>query len=172
MKTQKLRSMVLLAGAVTLFGIGAAHAAVQTVTSSIKFLADIAVSMNITPNFGSVKAGQAGTYVLSTAGTVTASGGGVKEGGSPAAGSYTITGSSSQAINITDGNYVANGASTPSAAKCKYGAGSEVSCTNLNVAAPGAGGTILLVGLTVTTTALGADNQTDHPAFDLTVVYQ
>jgi hypothetical protein len=172
MKMHQLRSMALVSSAAILFGVGAANAAVQTVTSTIKFVTDIAISMNATPNFGAVKALQAGTYVLNTAGTVTASGGGVKEGGTPAAGSYTITGSGSQAITITSGNYANSGASTPSAATCKYGTGSEVACTNVSAAAPTTGGTVLLVGLTVTTNASGADSQIDHPAFDLTVVYQ
>ena len=172
-RMHKFRTMVLVAGASTLFGIGGAYAAVQTVTASIKFLADLSWTQVATPNFGYVKALQAGTYALDTAGVVTPSGGGVLMGGTPVAGNYTIKGSGTQLINVTDSNYVANGASTPSLGRCKYGLGAEVSCTAMNgLAAPTGAGTAMLVGLTVVTTALGADNQLDSPHFDLTVVYQ
>ena len=173
MKFSKFRTVALLACATTLMGAGSAFALTQTVTASIKFLSDLTVTPVASPNFGYVKAGQAGVYALNTAGTLTPSGGGVVEGGTPVVGNYLIKGSASQLINITDGNYVANGASTPSAGRGKYGAGAEVACTGMNgLAAPGAAGTTLLVGLTITTTAAGVDNQTDTPHFDLTIVYQ
>jgi hypothetical protein len=169
-KPGRPRNLVLLIVAMIVLGAGTAWA-VTTVTSTIKFVTDLSVATVASPNLGYVKAGVTGTYALDTTGAVTAGGTGVKEGGVPAAGHYTITGSASQAININDGNYVVSGASTPSLARCRYGAGAETSCTNLNVAAPG-GGTALFVGLTVTTSAAGADNQTDSPKFDLTIVYQ
>ena len=166
------RNFVLLIAAMIVLGAGAAWAATTTVTATLKFLTDLTVTTNNGPNFGYVKAATVGTYVLSTAGVLTPSGGGVSEGGVPAAGSYTIKGSGTQLINISDGNYVAVGASTPTAGTCKYGGAASGTCNQAGLAAPGAGGTTLLVGLTVTTSAAGADNQTDTPHFDLTIVYQ
>jgi hypothetical protein len=166
----KFRSMALLAAA-TVFGLGSAYAAVQTVTATIKFFSDITITQNAAPNFGYVKAGKAATYILSTAGAVR--GTGIRESGTPAAGSYTISGSGSQTINISSGNFVASGDSTPSAPTCKYGGASPATCTQAGLAAPtGIWGTTLLVGLTVTTAGAATDGQTDTPAFDLTIVYQ
>jgi hypothetical protein len=167
MKIRQLNSLILVAFVSIISGIGGAYAATQTVTATIKFLSDLTITQTTAPNFGYVKAATAATYVLSTAGAVT---GGTSEGGAPAAGSYTLAGSATQLINISAGGYTANGASTPSLATCKYNgvaiAGAD--CTGAGLAASGP----LLVGLTVTTTAAGADGVTNTPSFTLTVVYQ
>lgn len=172
MKVAELGKIALVAAAFTLFGVGAVYAATTTVTATIKFVSDLTITLVTAPNFGYVQAATAGTYALDTAGVVTPSGGGVLEGGTVAAGNYLIKGSASQAITINTNGYTASGASTPSAARCKYGAGAEVACTGVAGAAPGAAGTTLLVGLTVTTTNAGADGATNTPSFTLSVVYQ
>lgn len=172
MRAAEIGKITLVAAAFTLFGVGAAYAATTSVTATIKFVSNLTITQNTAPNFGYVQTATAGVYTLNTSGTVTPSGGGVTQGGSPAAGNYTIAGSASQAITISTSGYTASGASTPSAATCKYGAGSEVACTSVAGAAPGAGGTTLLVGLTVTTTNAGTDGTTNTPSFSLTVVYQ
>jgi hypothetical protein len=172
MKPSKLRTMALLVSASTLLGIGAAYADVVSVQSSIRFLTHLAFGTISAPNFGDVQAATAGTYVLDTSGGVTATGLGVKEGGTPAAGSYTITGSTHQAFNISAGNYSPNGGtSTPSLATCKYNgvAVAGADCTGTGLTAGAA--LPLLVGLTVVTTG-AADNVTETPKFDLTIVYQ
>jgi len=170
MKPCKFRALALLVTASTLLGIGSAYAAVQTVTSTIKFFSDLSFTFVASPNLGYGKAGTAGTYILSTAGVVT--GTGVSEGGVPAAGNYLIKGSGTQAINLTSGNPVVSGDSTPSAFTCKYGAAASGTCTQAGLAGPGAAGTTLLIGLTVTAAGASVDGQTDTPKFDLTVVYQ
>jgi hypothetical protein len=174
-KPGRPRNLVLLIAAMIVLGAGTAWA-VTTVTAKLTFVTDLTVTTNNGPVFGYVKAATIGTYVLSTGGVVTPSGGGVLEGGTgvnaPAAGSYTIKGSGSQLINISDGNYQANGSSTPSAGTCKYGGAASGSCNQAGLAAPTAVGTTLLVGLQVNTSAGGVDGTTDSPHFDLTVVYQ
>jgi len=162
-----------LFAAVVLLGIGAAYAATTTVTATIKFLSDLSITVVSQPNFGYVKAGQIGTYVLDPlTGLVTASGGGVVEGGTTNAGVYTITGSASDTINISASGYTVSGASTPSAANCSYNGGAEVAnCAITAGVAPGAGKT-LKVGLQIATTAAGVDNTSNTPSFTLTVVYQ
>lgn len=172
MRAAEIGKIALVAAAFTLFGVGAVYAATTTVTATIKFVSDLTITQNTAPNLGYVQAATAGVYTLSTAGTVTPSGGGVTQGGPAAAGNYTIRGSASQAITISTSGYTASGASTPSAATCKYGAGSEVACTSVAGAAPTTTGTTLLVGLTVTTTNAGTDGTTNTPSFSLTVVYQ
>jgi hypothetical protein len=161
-----------MAGAAALFGISGAYASTQVVTATIKFLTHLAITTVTSPNFGYVEAATAGTYTLNTAGLVTASGVGLKEGGVEAAGHYLIKGSTSQAINISTSGYTVSGASTPSAATCKYGAGVETACDGgIAGAAPTAGGTSVLIGLKIVTTG-GVDGTTDTPSFTMAVVYQ
>lgn len=171
MKPCKFRALALLVTASTLLGMGGAYAATQTVTATIKFFSDITITPVTAPNLGYVKALTAATCVLSTAGIVT---GCTSEGGTPAAGSYTIKGSGTALINLSASGYTVSGASTPSLATCKYNgvAVAGADCTGTGLTAPGAGGLPLLIGLTVATTALGADGQTDTPSFTLNVVYQ
>lgn len=170
----KIRTIALLSAASIMIGMGSAYAATTTVTSTIKFITDLSVTEVTPPNFGYAKAGAAGTYILKTDGTIDAASTGTPEGGTLAAGDYTITGSASQAINISVGNYVADGASTPSAATCNYNSAGEVPCTDASMtgaAAPGAG-TDLKLGLTVTAAGGSTDGEVDHPKMDLTVLYQ
>ena len=178
MKPCKFRALALLVTASALLGAGGAYAATTVVTASIKFLSDVTISaLSPQPSFGNVKALTVGTYVLSTAGTVTPSGGGVLEGGSPHAGSTTITASAGNAINIFASGYT-NGvtdATVPSAATCNYNGAGEVPCgtagTPMAIAAPVASAT-MLVGLTVLTTVTATSGTTDNPSFTLNVVYQ
>jgi len=172
MQTKKILMTSVIVVTAALAGVGGAYAATQTVTATIKFLTDLTIAQVTAPNFGYVKAAQVGTYVLDTTGAITPSGGGVVEGGVPAAGNYLIKGSGSQIINISTGGYTVSGASTPSAATCKYGAGAAAACTLVGQAAPTAGGTTLLMGLQIATTAAAIDGQTDTPSLTLTVVYQ
>ena len=167
-------SLILVCGVAIFTGGIAAYAANTTVTSSIKFLSDLTIGTTNGPNFGDVKAATVGTYVLSTAGIVTASGGGIIEGRTPQAGNYTITVSKGGLINIFANNYLAaGGSSTPKLATCTYKgvAVAGPDCTGTGLAPPGAS-SALVVGLTVTTTAGGLDGVTDHPTFTMNVVYQ
>ena len=133
---------------------------------------DIPLSINTVSNinFGTVKAGQAGTYVMSPAGDITPSVGGVLEGGTTAAGQLTIIGSTTQAITISDDNYINNNGVTISNAKGSY-AGGTAKALPFNAAAPGAG-TTLMLGVKVHADGTQASGATATPTFDVTVVYQ
>jgi len=141
-------------------------------TATIGFDKALSFSAVTGINFGYAKAATVGTYVMSTTGTVTASGGGVLEpGGTTAVGSVTIGGSTSQGITISVGNYVANSGVTPSLATGKYGAGANDAAFPMNVAAPGAG-TVLKLGVQVVASGTQTNGTTATPTFDVTVVYQ
>lgn len=160
--------------ALALFGIliaGAAHATTQSMTANIKFDAPLSQTKTSDIQFGAVKAGQAGSYILSTSNAVTPSGGGVWLYGSPTAGSITVAGSPTNSVTVSTGNYVANGGVTPSAATCKYGTGAAAACdAGLSVAAPGAA-TPLLVGVTVVADGTQTAGFTANPSFTVSIVY-
>jgi hypothetical protein len=84
----------------------------------------------------------------------------------------TISGSTTQGITISVGNYVANSGVTPSLATGKFGAaGANDASFPMNVGPPGAG-TVLKLGVTVVANGTQTDNTTATPTFDVTVVYQ
>jgi len=150
----------------------AAHAVTQTVTANIAFGTPITFGGTPAIQFGTVRALTAETYNIDTAGTVTANTSPTNIlYGTTSAASMTISGSTTQAINITANNYQANGNVTPSAAVCRYNAGTAAACSTLTAqTAPGAS-TALLVGVTVAATAVPIDGATAAPTFDIVVVY-
>ena len=133
-----------------------ASAATQVLSSSVNFITPVSISVNNAPNFGNVGFSTTATYVLSTAGAVTASGAGsaIYSGITPVAGSLKITGSATQGITISTGTYTVSNGVTPSAATCKYNGGAVVTACDAGFAgtAPGAN-TTLLVGLTIATSS-------------------
>lgn len=161
-----------LAIAVTgVMAAGAAHAATQSVNANIKFDTPLALTKNNDIQFGTVKAGQAGTYVIDTSNAVTASSGGVWLYGTPAAGYLTVAGSTTNAVTVTTSGYTASNGVTPSAATCKYGTGAAAACdSGLSVAAPGTS-TPLLVGVQVVADGSQAAGSTATPSFTVAVVY-
>lgn len=149
-----------------------AQAATQSVTANVTFDAALTLTKVSDINFGIVKASTAGTYVISTAGVVTPSGGGVVVGGTPAAGNITIAGSTTQTVAISTGSYVANAGVTPSAATCAYNGGASTACDTPLTAqtAPGAGKTLKL-GVTAVSNGTSAAGTTAAPTFTVTVIY-
>ncbi len=152
---------------------GGAYAATQSVTANMSF--DSVLTLNKTQdiNFGVVAALTGGTYVISTAGAVTPSNGGVVVGGTPAAASITVTGSATQTVAINTQSYSANNGVTPSAATCNYGGTAIANCDagDTGLAAPGAGGRTLTVGVTATVDGTQAAGSTAAPTFDVVVIY-
>ena len=149
-----------------------AWAATQSVTANIAF--DTPLSMNKTSDidFGTVTASNASTYRISTAGAVsTVTGTGTSISGSPHAASITLSGSSSQLMNISAGLYTANNGVTPSNASCAYNGGASGACSIIGAAAPGAGKT-LLVGVDVAADGTQAAGTSAAPTFTITAVYQ
>ncbi|MGB9154521.1 MAG: hypothetical protein WCD70_15705 [Alphaproteobacteria bacterium] len=168
MKISKYALVIVTTG---VMAAGAAYAATQNVTANIKFDTPLSLTKNNDIQFGTVKAAQAGTYVISTSNVVTASSGGVWLYGTPTAGSISVAGSTSTTVTVSTGSYAANGGVTPSAATCKYGAGAAVACdSGISVAAPGAS-TPLLIGVQVVADGSQAAGSTATPSFTVSVIY-
>ena len=170
-----MRTKLLIAAlAIAITGLANTHAAfsaTQSVTANIRFDTPMTLNKTADINFGSVTAGSASTYRISTAGAVsTVSGTGAYIFGTTQAASITISGSSSQTMNISVGGYTAQGGATPSNARCAYNGGAEQVCTYAAAAAPAAG-KILLVGADVAADGTQAAGATATPSFTVTVVY-
>jgi hypothetical protein len=174
----KFMSKILLTVAAVVFlSAGPAHAqanqsATQTVTVNMAFDTPVSITGTPTIQMGTVQAGVAETYTISTAGLVTAAGNSTRIlYGSKSAANLTIIGSLTQAISINANNYNANGNVTPSAATCNYNSTGSAGCSTLTtVAAPGAGKT-LLVGVTAAASSAPSAGATASPTFDIVVTY-
>jgi len=152
---------------------GIAYAATQSVTANATFDSALTLTKNNDINFGTLKALTSGTYVISTAGVVTPSAGGVVINGTPNAGSITITGSATQTVAISTGSYVADAGVTPSAATCNYNGSPIANCDTggTGLTAPGGGGKTLLLGVQIVADGTQTAGSTAAPTFVVTVVY-
>jgi len=153
--------------------IGQALAATQSVTASASFDDPLTVTKDADISFGILKAATSGTYVITPSGSLTASNGGVAIGGAPTYGKITISGSATQTISVRTGSYVANSGVVPSAATCVY---SGVAITNCDagassLTAPGSGGKVLTLGLTIAADGTQTAGSTATPSFVVTVLY-
>jgi hypothetical protein len=161
----------LLAGVAAIALISSnALAVTQSVTANIAFDTPLGISKVADINFGTVKAGVADAYTITTAASISHTGSGATVYGTPAAGNLSITGSTTQTIVISVGSYSASGGVTPSAATCNYNGGGAGTCALSGQAAPGAGKTLLL-GVTATVDGTQAAGATAAPTFVVTVVY-
>ncbi|MFA6280522.1 MAG: DUF4402 domain-containing protein [Bdellovibrionales bacterium] len=167
------KKYLALAFVASLLASGGAYAATQSVTANMSFDSLLTLTKNNDISFGTVGALTAGTYVISTAGVVTPSGGGVVVGGTPVSGQITITGSASQTVSISTGTYTTNNGVTPSAATCSYNAGASTACDTplTGLAAPTGVGKILRLGVTAAVDGTQAANTAAAPTFVVTVVY-
>ena len=167
------KKYLALAIAAGVLAAGGAHAATQSVTANMAFDALLTLTKNNDINFGTVAALTSGTYTISTAGVVTPTLGGIVIGGTPAAGQITITGSATQTISISTGAYVANNGVTLSGATCGYNGAAGVACDTplTGLAAPGAGGRILRLGVQAAADGTQAAATSAAPTFTVTVIY-
>ncbi len=150
---------------------GDAFAASQLVTSSISFGgAPATIVVNNTLDFGAVEAGTTGTYTVSTTGSLSSSGPGIPEGGTPSAAHITISGSLTQTIDITESNAVDDNGVHLANFNCDYNGSGSGACNFSDVTAPGTG-KVLLVGADAVVSGSPADGITAHPTFDITVNY-
>ena len=149
---------------------GGSYASTQSVTAALTFDAALTISDATGIDFGSLLAQQEGTYTILPTGELSASNGGVVLGASAQAGSITISGSTTQAIDISAENYSSSQGVTPSDATCLYDGGTVMPCDLDSAAAPGTG-KILLVGLTVDVDGTQEVNSTATPTFDIVVNY-
>jgi len=157
------------------FAVSNANAITQSISATVTFLTPLSITTVVNANFGYVTAAVASTvYALDTANTVTVtSGPGASVGGTPASASMKILGSATQTIDISVGGYTTDHTVVPSLAVCKYGGASQVLCTDATMtgaAAPGAAGTTLGLGMTITAANV-ADGTVATPSFTVTVVY-
>lgn len=166
-KTLKLGLIAALAVSSAPLGV---YAATQSVTANIAFDTPLTLTKVADINFGTVSAGVADTYTITTAGVVTAAATGQMLFGTPAAGNISIAGSSTQTINISVGSYTANNGVTPANATCNYNAAGAGTCALNGVAAPGAGKTLLL-GVQAVVDGTQAAGSSAAPTFTVTVVY-
>lgn len=170
-----MRTKLLIAAlAIAIPGIAiapAAFSATQSVTANIRFDTPMTLNKTADINFGSVTAGSASTYRISTAGAVsTVSGTGAALFGTTQAASITIAGSPTQTLNISVAGYTTQGGVTPSNARCAYNGGAEQACSYAAAAAPAAG-KVLLVGADVAADGTQVAGATATPTFTVTVVY-
>lgn len=169
-KMLKLSAAVLVASSIVASGF-TAHAFTLSTNADVEFVTPINVTPNQTPDFGIVETGASGRVLtLSTAGVISGADAADYISGA-LAGDYTVTAGATQAIDISIGNYGANGNVTPSAGTCAYNGGAAGACSLTGETGVPAGAT-LLVGLTMTTNAIHTDGQTAAPTFDIVVNYQ
>jgi hypothetical protein len=145
-------------------------AATQTITASIKFETALTLLNKTDISFGYAQASQPGVYTISPSGALTTANNGVWLGGDTHAGSMTIAGSTTQAINIAVNNYVPSNGVTPSAATCSYNGSSSAPCSLSSQSAPGTGKP-LLIGVTLSVDGTQQIGTSATPAFDIVVTY-
>jgi hypothetical protein len=162
----------LSVAAIALMTVPSAWSASQSVTAHIAFDTPLNVSVNQNLDFGTVTAGVASTtYRVSTAAVISnVSGPGAPLYGTIKAGNVTISGSTTNSVNIAVSSSAAgtNG-STVGNFTCDYNSGGSGSCTIATGAAP-AGGKTLLIGADVTAPNIAA-GLTDAPSLTVTVNY-
>src|SRR5947209_4088357 len=105
MNTRAIMKRLFVGVAIAALASSQALAATQSVTANIAFDTPLSITKNADIQFGTVKAGVTGTYVINTAASVSASGNGVWLYGTPAAANLTIAGSTTQTISISVGTY-------------------------------------------------------------------
>lgn len=147
-----------------------AMAATVSVPVDIAFETPLSLVKTSDLSFGTVSAGVASTYTISTTGDITATGSGQWLKGTKSAGAITISGSATDTINISVSDYAAQGGVTPANATCAYDGGSAGSCTIASAAAPGAGKT-LLIGADAIVDGTQTAGAVATPSLTVTVVY-
>jgi Domain of unknown function (DUF4402) len=153
----------------------------QTVTATVTFKTALNLSVNAGMDFGEIAAGTSGVYVLnSNTGAVSITTPGEIIGGSPHAGSLTVTGdgvaspASGSDVTISVGSYIASADVTLSAATCTYGTVHDTACDSGAPLATGqtalTTGTTFTVGATATVTGSAAVG-VESPSMVVTITY-
>jgi len=154
------------------FSTSAALAATQNVTANVRFITPLSFTDVTNINFGTVTAGVAATYTITTAG-VASTVGGEYLSGTPVVGSVKINGSAFQTINISVTHGAAVSGVSVTASTCNYNAAGVASpCVVSGGAAPTSTGKTLLIGATVSADGNQVDSNTPiSPVITITVVY-
>lgn len=166
--------MALVSGSAA--AAGSAHALTTTFTVAVEFFDPFIITETVPASFGRLISGVATTYVLETTDNLISGAGGSPTGGTPAAGRYTISDSSTGgAIDIVVDNPVANGGVTINSFDCLWNAGAAadngVNCNFNALPNPTIDGQVLVVGFDIAVD--GTQNTLDvaNPTFDVTVTY-
>lgn len=165
------KTYLALALAVSVLFAGQAQAADHNVTADLAFDAALSFSNPVNIDFGILRSGTIGNYTIDTAGTRTVNSG-EAIGGTPNAGSVTVSGSTTQTVHIsTSGLGVAVSGVTLSAPTCNYD-GAPINCAAGvgGLAAPDSG-TTLLLGVTAAVDGSQNPGDTVSPTYTVTVVY-
>ncbi len=165
----RLLMLVLCVSGILLFPIRVMPAS-QSISVNMAFDSTLMLTNKTDISFGIIKANQSGIYSISPSGSITVTNDGLWLGGSQNAGSLTIVGSTTQAIDINVNNYVANNGVTPSEAICSYNGGASSPCALSSQAPPG-NGKLLLLGLTINVDGSQSVGSTAAPSFDVVVNY-
>ncbi len=163
-----LLAVVILAG----FNLSQACAESHTFRTDIRFIAPITLAGSSNPSLGSLSAGASSrNFALGTDGSISGANAAAYAGGAQA-GSLKIQGSAFQNINIVAQNIVDDRGVHITSVTCNYGGTGNMNCiTGISAAAPTSAGTILLLGLDVSTTTAHADGDAASPTFDIIVTY-
>jgi hypothetical protein len=152
----------------------ASLALTQTVSAKVRFVSPLTLTALQPLDFGNLKASQAGSYTLSTAGTVSASSGGELISGAPSAGSITLSGSATQTIkiNVTSYSPPADGVALTDAT-CNYNNSGEVPCnddklSNVALTKPE---NVLKIGATLITDNTSTEGKTATPSMTISIMY-
>jgi len=167
----KRQILITLIGTLILLFSLDAVAATLPMTANISFDTPLALTKKNDISFGTVKAGVADTYTITTAGTVSAANSGQWLYGAKAAGNITIVGSTTQTLNISVSGYTASGGVTPANATCAYAGGATGSCTISGATASGTTGKTLLIGVDAVVDGTQAIGTTATPSFTVTIIY-
>lgn len=172
MPKYSFKEVLFLAGAMFCVLTGAqAHAAMQTVTAHIAFDTPLSLVKTSDIDFGSVQAVTADTYTISTSGVVTAAGTGTSLSGPTSAGNITVSGSTTQSVGISVGDYTSQNGVSLQNAVCSYDGSAPGSCTVASAPAAG-GGKTLLVGVDAVVDGTQVAGAAAAPSFTVTIVYQ
>ena len=163
--------LITLIGTLIWLSSQTAKAASVSMTANIGFDAPLTLTKKSDVSFGTVKAGVADTYTISTTGAVSASNGGQWLYGSKSAGNITIVGSTTQTLNISVSNYSANGGVRPANAKCSYAGGITTACAISAATPPGNTGETLLIGIDAVVDGTQAIGSAATPSFTVIIVY-
>ncbi len=149
-------------------------AAEQTVTANVAFDLPLTLSYFASAAVGTVRAGVADVYtVIPNSGTYAQNDqNNILYG---AAGSFIdmfVSGSATQTIAFSVGNYSGNNGVTPSAATCSYDDAPAVSCNSLSAQSPPSLGKSLFIGYTLTVDGSQSAGDSVDTTFDVTVAYE
>lgn len=154
------------------------YALTSNFTATVNFTQPFTVAESTQMTFGTLIAGVATSYVITTASAATSGAGGGVIGGAPAAGDFRIddTGTATTTLSVVVNNLTADNGVTPTSPTCAYNGGGELSCAApitglVNPNSGTAAAKTLLVGMTLVIDGTQADGTTASPSYDVVVQY-